>query len=301
MSGENAATLITGLGQPSAGAGGGDPAPSPDPGVPVGEGGAGSTPPAGAAGGQDAGSSGAPSGEWLKTLPADLQKELTPHGFKNVEALARSFSETKKLVGKSIQLKETGPDDSVYVKLGRPQDSTGYKYTQPDFGDRQIELGPAFESNARETAFRLGLNQKQFDQLVNAQAAQVETMARETRGMTNQFVSQLKEEWGPNFDRYLGVAQRAARHYNGEEGNLLEFLDKTGLGDHPVVVKMFYDMGKRLLEDGLIIADVGTATNAESAKYRIQEIRNDPDYFQRNPKGDLLREEMNRLYRMLYG
>lgn len=189
----------------------------------------------------------------------------------------------------------------MYVKLGRPQDPTGYQYTAPDFGDRQIELGPAFEENARATAFRLGLNQKQFDQLVNAQATNVEAMAREARGMSVKFSAELQEEWGPNFDRNLGVAQRAARYYNGDDGSLLSFLDKTGLGDHPVVVKMFYDMGKRLQEDGLIVADVGAVMNAEAAKTRVEEIRNDPDYFQRTPKGDLLREEMTRLYRLLYG
>lgn len=57
----------------------------------------------------------------------------------------------------------------------------------------------------------------------------------------------LMDEWpGDEFNRNASVAQRAVRRFGGPE--LCEVLDRTGLGDHPALVKTFLAVGRAMSE-----------------------------------------------------
>jgi hypothetical protein len=234
-------------------------------------------------------------------LPADLKNDPSLKGIKNLEILARNYVETKKMVGRSVQLKDgEAPGEDVYVKLGRPADPTGYKFSKPDFGGKPIELGDAFEEHVRNVAFSLQLNQKQFDEYVNRQSTMAETGHASFVKRTEEWDKQLETEWGSNTDRNTAIAARAVAYYDSD-GSFRKVLNATGFGDHPALAKLFYDAGKRLQEDGLVMGEVGGLTSRDGANSRIQEIRADPEHLKNTEKGNLLQGELAKLYQLRDG
>lgn len=234
-------------------------------------------------------------------LPADLKADPSLKGIKSVEILARNYVETKKMVGRSVQLKDgEAPGEDVYVKLGRPADPAGYKFSKPDFGGKPIELGEKFEEQARSVAFGLQLNQKQFDEFVNRQASMAESGHASFVEQMGEWDKQLETEWGSNVERNTAIAARAVAYYD-PDGTFRKVLNQTGFGDHPALAKLFYDAGKRLQEDGLVMGEVGGLTSRDGADARIKEIRADPEHLKNTEKGKLLQTELAKLYQLRDG
>ena len=101
----------------------------------------------------------------------------------------------------------------------------------------------------------LGISQENASKLVKAQADYVAAaevkreadfkawMATTVKG----YQDTLKKEWGASHDANLTIAQRGMARLSGPE--MKQILDDTGLGSHPLFVKMFYEVGKMVSED----------------------------------------------------
>lgn len=61
------------------------------------------------------------------------------------------------------------------------------------------------------------------------------------------WADKTKELFGPGYEKEVDVALRAADAFGGAE--LRDLLEATGLGNHPVVVKTFNQIGRRMGED----------------------------------------------------
>lgn len=73
-------------------------------------------------------------------------------------------------------------------------------------------------------------------------------ISEEVRGqILDKWTAQTKEMLGPCYQKHLTSALSAAQRFGGEE--LRELLDVTGLGNHPVIIKTFYEISKSISED----------------------------------------------------
>lgn len=106
----------------------------------------------------------------------------------------------------------------------------------------------------------LGLTQEQADKLVQMDAQRVlagnqaaEQQAAQARQQQNEaWVGDLKKDpefGGANFDANVGIAQKALAAYGSPE--LTQWLNETGAGSQPHLVKLFHKVGKELQEGSL--------------------------------------------------
>lgn len=107
------------------------------------------------------------------------------------------------------------------------------------------------------------LSQEQAQQLADAHMS----IVKKERKAAEEFKTQLVQGWrdelkndpdfgGANFDKNSGYARRALKFMQSsdpkEAAELKDFLDHSGFGNAPPVIKAFARLGKRLAEDGIL-------------------------------------------------
>ena len=181
--------------------------------------------------------------EWL---PEEYRGDPAFQSFKSIESLAKSYRDTAKMVGvdKAQVLRlpkdEAAPEwGEVWAKLGRPESPDGYQIE----GEHGLPDGTL--AAFRETAHKMGLPQRQAQEVVAFYAQQ---QATQREALREQAVADLSKEWGGAFADRVGVAQKAAEQFGGPE--LMDVLKATGLGNHPAVVRAFAKIGMEMAEPG---------------------------------------------------
>jgi hypothetical protein len=149
---------------------------------------------------------------------------------------------------------------TVYDRLGRPAAADKYALADPDPANVVIdrELKQRFTVKAHEA----GLSQKQAATLYdwwNGEQTQAKKAFGEAQASrTAQAEKALRADpsfGGAAYDENLQNAVRAMAHYEQKFGidkdRLSTELVTTGLGDHPLLIKMLAAIGRDMREDGL--------------------------------------------------
>ncbi|MEG5871089.1 peptidase [Enterobacter ludwigii] len=142
------------------------------------------------------------------------------------------------------------PDDKEQKQDGAPEK---YEFTAGEGVELDTEALKDFEPVARE----LNLTNEQAQKLVDAypkilagvQQRQAEAWQKQTEGWA-ETVKADKEIGGDKLTANLSAAQRALDQFGTPE--LKEYLNATGLGNHPDLVKTFVKIGKAMSEDGMV-------------------------------------------------
>ncbi|ENE0626758.1 peptidase [Klebsiella pneumoniae] len=128
-----------------------------------------------------------------------------------------------------------------------------YEFTAAEGVDLDTEALKDFEPVARE----LNLTNEQAQKLVDAypkiMAGVQQRQADAWQAQTEEWAATVKadkEIGGDKLTANLGVAQRALDTFGTPE--LKEYLNGTGLGNHPELVKAFIKVGKAMSEDGMV-------------------------------------------------
>ncbi len=267
-----------------------------------GTGGAGGTPPAGGA------------ADWRSSLPEDLRAHPALTDIKDVGGLAKSFVHAQSMIG-ADKIVMPKPDASpaemadFYNKLGRPGTADGYK-----FSETTIEGVPKDEATqkwARDIFHKHGLTQKQADGLYQDYIAKVgsdlKAMNESLATQREQSLEQLRGEWkGNEFDVNVQLAQRAVKTFGSEE--LVKYLNESGEGDNPLLIKLFANIGKQLGEDqafGGRSSQSGFVAGPEAAKAEIGKLQADADFQKAYLNKDAMGhkeavERMERLFKVAY-
>lgn len=232
------------------------------------------------------GGGGAPP-DWRTTLPPEYQADPALKDVPDVTTLAKNYLNTKSLVGRSVVLpneKSTPEERSAFFdKLGRPKEFAGYE------SPKDLKLHPELKIDAtqldgfRKSFHELGLSKpqgealiKQYLETMNGNVTAMET-AREQE--TAARMAELDKEWGVNKDANLKIVARAVDAFGGAE--LRKFFDESGLGNHPAMIKMFYDIGKKIGEDRSNAGDSQFKhLDASAAQAEIEKLKNDPTFQQ---------------------
>ncbi|HGL6548898.1 TPA: peptidase [Klebsiella aerogenes] len=161
--------------------------------------------------------------------------------------------------GKQEEKKEDDKPDGAPEK---------YEFTAAEGIDLDTEALKDFEPVARE----LNLTNEQAQKLVDAYpkilAGVQQRQAEAWQAQTEEWAATVKadkEIGGDKLTANLGVAQRALDTFGTPE--LKEYLNGTGLGNHPELVKAFIKVGKAMSEDGMVTGKESGQRSAAEVLY----------------------------------
>lgn len=189
---------------------------------------------------------GGASDAWYGSFSDDLKSNDLIKGYESPEALAKNHIE---LNNKFTELQGQIPQ--------APKSLGDYKFEIPDGAQLDEPSAAEFKKFAFENKIPAEMANKlvNFQLQMNKKATERATQEfnqRLDKGRTEAEAS-LRKEWGNNYDSSLKLAQRVANRFLSEKTR--EYLNKSGFGDNPELVKAFHEIGKVLSEDVLVTGE----------------------------------------------
>ena len=150
----------------------------------------------------------------------------------------------------------------------KPAAPEKYEFTPPEGQELDANALSVFEPIAKE----LGLTQEQAQKLVDIypqiQQQQAEAWSKQVAEWGEQ-VKADKEIGGDKFNASVGLAQRALDQFGNPE--LREYLNASGLGNHPALVRFCAKVGKSMAEDSFVVPNQGGQRSAADILYGNKE------------------------------
>lgn len=140
--------------------------------------------------------------------------------------------------------KAAKPEDKPAVNelLGAPET---YDLKTPEGYEIDADVRTEFETTAKE----IGLSQKGAEKLVAIQTKLQEKQAERTANTIASWAKDVKadkELGGNDYDAKMAVARESLATFGDEDLGVL--LDKTGIGNHPAMIRFMYRAGKAMGE-----------------------------------------------------
>lgn len=257
------------------------------------------------------------------TINADLLGEykddpvFKPFDGKPVGEVLKSFKNAQSLIGGEKLVLPQGKLDTpenwnyVFDKLGRPKDAEGYQVDKSVYPEG-FKLDEGREKAFKEVAHSLGLlpgqvkglyewNAKNEVALLNAMNEAENKRAEETEAA-------LMHELGTKekYTEYVNGAQAALKRFGGAPEEVGAFIDK--FGNDPLVIKVFGNVARNMMEDAAIRGDKSFNLLGEDAPAKVKSILNDKDnklhvaYLDKNhPQHQYAVDEVTRLNELIHG
>jgi len=236
--------------------------------------------------------------DWRSQIPEDLkdEKTLSPEVAPDLPSLIRTAVHAQRMLGKSIRIldeKATADErvkweDETYARLGRPAKSEDYQITRPDLPEG-FTWNDNLEKWFRTVSHSIGLNSKQVQKLVDDYVKWEMEQEKIARVELEDGLAKLKAEMGDDFPRAARGARAVVFRVGGEE--FMKFLDDSGLGDHPAMIRFCARLGDLLGEDVLQLPGEIDVGEIHSAKAKIAAILQDPKHPYHLKKGELGHKE----------
>lgn len=183
--------------------------------------------------------------------------------YENMDALiaAKKSFETSARSKASLPTAEATDEElsAFYSKLA-PESTDAYKYDLPE-GMEPIEG----LSKIKDIAKAKGISVKQYadvapvvDQVIQEA---VESVVSSYAPSQEDCVKGLTDEWKGDTEKNIAIAGKAFAKYGGDD--LLKYLEDTGIGNQPLLVKAFFKIAQDLVDDEGI---QGTPTAAPEKK-----------------------------------
>lgn len=246
----------------------------------------------------------AAAGKWHDSFTdADLKGYIDNKAFESPEALANSYRNLEKLVGKpQLPMPKDGNDNEalnkIYTALGRPEKADDYKVPVPDgFDDK-------FAKQAAPWFHEAGLSQKQVEVIVGkyneaVMAGEAES-AKAVQAQSDAELSALKGEWGQAYDQKVQAGKEAVQ-FLGLDADALNGLE-AAMGTKGMMT-MLAKIGEGMAEAPSIGFDAGKGSSGraytpQAARDRIGELQKDQAWVTKYLQGDAgARKEMEDLHK----
>ena len=144
--------------------------------------------------------------------------------------------------------KEALPGEVLTPALPGASTLAGYddiKWTQG------VEPAPEVLQDFKQLAQELNLPAQTAQKLVDWECSRAQALGQTYESQHQQLLQNWaqasKEMLGPQYHEQMELAVRAADKFGGEP--LRQLLEETGLGNHPVIVKTFCQIGRATAED----------------------------------------------------
>lgn len=186
---------------------------------------------------------------WRDALPEELKNHGGLAQFQDVPSLAKSYVHAQSLIGKKGVIvpgeKATEEEMNAFFDgIGRPALD---KYEVKAEG-----MDENFLKAFKEHAHKMGVLPKQaqgFLEWYKGKTTEAQTALKEAKAAeTKLALDNLKKEWGQGYDKEIAYAKAAVSEAGPE---FAQYLEKSGLGDDPGVIKAMSKLGRFLGEDKL--------------------------------------------------
>ena len=242
------------------------------------------------------GADGALNDGWKNLLPEEIRNEPCLNNVKHIGAFAKNYVNAQKAIGANkipLPGENASPEewDAVFNALGRPEAADRYEFKAADDLPDGMQFDEALMKNFREAAYKLGLNQTQYNALVNYQAklagAQVQAMEQQAEQEYHSTLQKLTGEFGANLNTVIAQCNKAVETFG-----LRQVLEEKGLMNNYDVIKALAGIGERISESRLKgNPALDTAEDAQSRLNSIMGNMDDPYYKREHPQhGQRVRE-----------
>jgi hypothetical protein len=250
--------------------------------------------------------------DWSKDIPKGSEKVFDSFKGKPLSEVLKSHVEAQSVIGGSIRLpseKDT-PEvkaaklKDIRTKLGVPESSDKYDLKLPDIH----ESFKWDENRLKDTKAKMheaGLTTEQANAVLGLFANELKSFYPDHSKVAHENKAKLVEEYGSElaYERNIAYATKSIREFGGDE--FVNYLETTGLGNHPAMVKFAAKIGRELAEHGGMEPASGElAIGKVEAEKKINAIMNDKThpYFNKTKAGhEEAVEEMQRYYQIAAG
>ncbi len=204
---------------------------------------------------------------WQETLEEELREEKSLLSFKSVGDLAKSFVNTKKMVGANViaiptDVSTEGEWQEYHKAGGRPETVADYNLKAPEgFPEEALEqVFPKARLEAwQERFFKGGVSKKAADHFIaefaNDMIADLQTMNQSKEAEKAELVTGLATDWGAAFEqkKHLGniaMNEAASSMVNGQPVVNEEFKARLvqKAGNDPDIIRAFANLGEKFAE-----------------------------------------------------
>jgi hypothetical protein len=256
-----------------------------------------------------------PGADWRSGLPEDLRGEKALADFKDVGSLAKSYVETKRLVGDAVRIPKADakPEElaAFHRKLGVPETPDKYEVKLPDLPAGHPAWSPEKVASARVMAHQLGWTPAQLQGALewyakdSIQSRDVSTSAegKAQQAQQAEAVAALEKEWGPKggpvWTRQLALARNTVRQLFSDDPKLAELAEMRG--NDPVWVKGLARIGEQMLEHGFLEGDAPAEVDKDGLSRQISELRSRMEKVNPGSRqyGEL-KDSLDRAYQLRY-
>lgn len=226
---------------------------------------------------------------------------------KDLPTLVKNAVHADKMVGSRVSIpteESTQEDwDSFYNKLGRPESPDKYELDMPEGADEN------FAKWYKDQAHKHGLSatkakefMNEYLQFVNDNYTQSQEQIDAAYANRNiELTRELRKptEWGPNYDRNMGLTKRLLQTQLPEETQ--EMLDKSELAYDKGFTKWLGQVANLYAEANLISGDAPKGVTQDDAIKKIQDIESNPATFDSSaPDHQALKRQRHELYQIAY-
>lgn len=252
----------------------------------------------GAGGGQAAG-----GGDGLN----DFQKQLLDQGvskdvitgthmqpIKDIKGLVSSYVSAQSMVGKD---KITIPGENAteeernqfHTRLGRPENAEGYGFSHESLPE-QMQGREDWTKWASELMFRHGVPKAAaegiFKEYAERMGADFAGLQEASAKATAEALEGLKKEFGTAYDQRTAMAGAVVDKLEGAEDYKDFFqkaeVDGVKLGNHPLMIKMMVEFGRKVFGEGQFVQGQGGSLNGsmtpDEAKAKIKELEGNAEW-----------------------
>jgi len=217
---------------------------------------------------------------WLQGVEEDFVNDPIMKDIADVPTLVKSYVNAQRMVGKDkVVLPDSNASEedwtALFGKLGRPDEATyeaNHDNIQEDFTKEFYAM--AHKANMLPSQVKQVMDF--YSGKITAQDELNDSTAKET---VENAITGLKEDWGEGFDRNVHRAQSVIKLFDGEENKFKEYLDESGLGNDPQLIRFLAKVGESLKEDTFqpsIVNNFGLS--AEDAQRKINEVMGNFDH-----------------------
>lgn len=252
-----------------------------DTGNPGGGGGGGNT--TGGTGGVGDGDAGIKS--FRDSIPEEYRSHSALADYKDLAGLVKSHISLQGMIGNSVAIPKAEDQDgwkNFYKKLGVPESAEGYQF---DLGEqfKNIQLNGDTAKWAQGLFHGANLTPSQANKLMQGYLTkEQEIAAAATESVDKQveaWQDQLEQELGDKYEETTLHASRAASRFFDEDTR--RYLEESGVGNHPGLVKAFATIGKLLGEDKVFTDGAnnsGFMESPEEARLQISKLNTDTEF-----------------------
>lgn len=199
------------------------------------------------------------------TAPAAASEPAAPAGDTSTPASEPAQQEGEKPADEGAEQNDKADKQDGEKPEGAPEK---YEFQAGEGVELDAEALKDFEPVARELKLTNEQAQKLVDAYPKILAGVQQRQTEAWQAQTEQWAADVKadkEVGGDKLTANLSAAQRALDQFGTPE--LREYLDGTGLGNHPELVKAFIKVGKAMSEDGVITGKESGQRSAAEVLY----------------------------------